>query len=674
MEIMQKRFCRQSFAIGLGLWAGMVSLGSVGHAQEAWQPIHPEQRCLQIRDPSDLCQVPVTASSRPPTVSDPQLDQPEQLLTLNEAINVTLENSEVVRVLAGQTASRSGRTIYDSAITNTTIDSARATFDPTLSVDNTWSETKTPTASFQAFPNVFIENSENDRHQLSLFARKQNQLGGVWDLTVASNRSRFANGLSALNPRISDSSRLRYTQPFLSGYGRAANEAPIVLARIDTERSFFAYKNAVQSSVRGVIDAYWNLVLAKTNLWAIEQQVEQATFALEQEQARVDSGNANEGELAQAKLALERFKASRLSSRANVLQQQAALLNMMNLPPYEPVRLVPSTPPNDERVAVDWLLINELAQRQRPDIIELKLILEADQQRLLVADNEAQPRLDGVAAYQWNGLQGTVPTGGRLRGDGQDWTLGVNFSVPIGLRGERSRLRQRQLLLQRDRANLDQQLKITEHLLAQSMRNLDTLYSQYERFQAVREAARVNLEQQLAQFEVGRAQFIVVLQAIVSWGEAVTQEALSLTQYNTGLAELELQTGTILESHNVFFFEERFRAIGPIGRCGETVCYPRSQPPTPTVVRYDDGSEPSEESFDLNSPAEGVVGTLDSEKASDGMIEMDEELDFNDADLKQMDRDGDGKMSDEEIDALLEANSSRSRRDLADFLRMAPGG
>ncbi|MEZ6078083.1 MAG: hypothetical protein R3C56_21150 [Pirellulaceae bacterium] len=36
----------------------------------------------------------------------------------------------------------------------------------------------------------------------------------------------------------------------------------------------------MQQSVQGVIEAYWTLVFAKTDLWAREQQVEQAEFAV----------------------------------------------------------------------------------------------------------------------------------------------------------------------------------------------------------------------------------------------------------------------------------------------------------------------------------------------------------------------------------------------------------
>ena len=61
-------------------------------------------------------------------------------------------------------------------------------------------------------------------------------------------------------------------------------------------------------------------------------------------------------------------------------------------------------------------------------MVELKLILEADKQRLLQARNQALPSLNAVASYQWNGLSGEMPNGEELEtraGQYTNWTVGV---------------------------------------------------------------------------------------------------------------------------------------------------------------------------------------------------------------------------------------------------------
>ena len=100
-----------------------------------------------------------------------------------------------------------------------------------------------------------------------------------------------------------------------------------------------------------------------------------------------------------------------------------------------------------------------MAEQLRPDIIELKLVMEADEQRLAFADNQARPQLDGVAGYRWNGLEGEMPNGATLRApDGRfaGFNVGVNFSVPFGLRQSRAALRRQELVVARNQANLDQ--------------------------------------------------------------------------------------------------------------------------------------------------------------------------------------------------------------------------
>jgi outer membrane protein TolC len=424
-------------------------------------------------------------------------------------------------------------------------------------------------------------------------------------MRVDDNTSRFRPGIFALNPSNSTSLTLSASQPLMQGGGRAANLAPIVLARIETERSYFQLKDSMQELVRSVIQAYWDLVFARTDLWAREQQVRQLEFAVRQAEGQQRATQISESEVAQPRVSLATFQATVIATKANVLAREAALRSILGWPPYGPNRLVPVSPPAAEQLDLDWNLLLEIAEQYRPDIIELKLILEADQQQILIARNQALPRVDAVGLYRWNGLEGTMPGGGYLSSSfdrSTDWTMGINFSVPIGLRQSRAVLRQRELLIARDRANLDQGLLFTTHSLAASVRNLDQFYEQYEVFRDTREAARLNLDGQLARYSRGLIQFINALQAIVDWGNVVSAEAQSLTQFNVEQANLQVETGTILETHGIRFMEERYGSVGPLGCVCPDLCYPRANRPTENDDIYPGGEKPSEEFFNLEVP------------------------------------------------------------------------
>lgn len=588
----------------LGLWL-LVAVGSLNllarpcAAETLWPWIKPEQRQICVRHPSQLPHIAIPATPRPATVSDLQWDSPEYPLSLDSAIRVALSNAEVIRVLAGVTAVRSGSTIYDVAINNAEIDVAQGRFDPTLSVDNFWNQIESPLSTATLGP------SRTDTYDLDFLLSKTNLTGGNWAFGVNEDARRSRPASSLLNPQNATSLDFSYTQPLLQGAGRAVNQVPIVLARINTERSYFQYKSSVQQLVRDVIGAYWDLVSARTVLWARQQQVDQAQFALDQAEKRELVGDLSGGEVSQPRVSLANFRSTLIAAKADVLRSEAALRSIMGLPPYDPQRLTPVTPPSEDRLQLDWDSIVSLAEEYRPDLIELKLVLEADRQNVIQARNLALPQLNAFGIYGWNGLEGILPVNVPVSsplGDTNDWTLGINFSVPLGLRASRAQLRQQELIIARDRANLQQELLTASHVLAANLRNLDQFFEQYQATRETRAAARENLNFQIARYNQGLIQYIVVLQAIVSWGDAVSSEAQLLSLYNAEQANLELETGTILETHDVYFFEERYGSIGPLGCLGRNRCYPRAKRPTENAFRYPAGDEPAEEFFDLTDP------------------------------------------------------------------------
>ena len=576
-------------------------------AQRRLGTIFPERRSVEVREPHQLPRYQMPTAAAPSTVSRPIADLEPQLLALDGSIRTSMRNLDVVRVLSGVTASNSGRSIYDIALTHTQIDQQQARFDPLLSVDNNWNVLENPQAIFDPLPpnNPLITGAQTRNFNTSTRLSKTDLTGGNFVFGVDATPAYTHPGSFALNPLTRSSTFVSYTQPLLKGGGIEFNLAPIVIAEISTERSYFQFKDAMQEHVRGVIEAYWSLVAARTDLWARKQQAEQLAENVRRVEARNRHGFDNRAELAQAQLALANIKASVVTAQGNVLLREAALRNMIGVSPSDGTLYIPTTPPINERFIPDWDQMLQLAEERRPDLIELKLILEADTQQLLIAKNSSRPQLDAVALYRWNGLSGNTPTGSRLStspGQYTDWTLGVNFSVPLGLRQARATVRQQELVIARDQINLKQGFHAATHILAATVRTLDQQYEQYLAFREARQAARVNLDAQILYWKKGLTIQINVLQAISDWGNTVSAEASALTQYNTQLATLERQTGTILETHGIFFVQESQQSIGPHGRFCNTRCYPRDTRPTENSDLYDDSTEPAENSFDLTPP------------------------------------------------------------------------
>ena len=566
----------------------------------------PEQREIEVRPPDQ-----VEAEALPPTFIPGTVyrrdELPPQLLTLDEAIRLALANDSVIRLLAGNTAVTSGRTIYDPAIANTLIDAQQARFDPVFALTSSWGRAESPFAFFDPLnPGLAaIDSTGTGSYNLRAAIDKTNALGGTTSLGFSNNPFYVRNQLTPLNNQGNPATELGYSQPLLRGAGSAVNLAPIVIARIGTERSFYQLKDAVQEQVRGVAEGYWALVVARVDVWVRRRQVEQAEEALRVGEARF-RGNINDiAQVAQARSALANFRATLVTAEANLIQREAALRNLLGLPPSDGAELVPVTDPRRDRYLSDWNALCDLAAEYRPDLIDLRLALQSDQQSLIQAENFARPRVDAFGLYRWKGLYGQQTDGSVLDtspGAFQDWSLGVNVQVPLGLRQSRAAQRQVELSLARDRANLDQGRHAAVHQLATTTRLIDQTYEQFQAFTEARKAARQNLQYQMALFENGRTIYLNVLQAITDWGNTISSEANALTQYNTQLAALERQTGTILETHGVYFYEEQFASTGWSGRLGSDRCYPLSLRPDYPGARYPSADRPADESFELEKP------------------------------------------------------------------------
>ncbi len=612
----------------LGLALALLTVGGCADTDRSIcrNVILPEQRTIERHDPTDLPPARIPDTVPPRTVTDPKPDETEWPLSLDDAIRITLENGKVVRVLTGTGAVASGQTIYDAAITNTTIDQAQARFDPTLQQNNTWSRTDTPQGTVNPLDPVrsLLLGEPIDSYQSVLGVTKTNVLGGqlaanytetpviftnvpnfFGGSNTLSNNGAFANTFSglALNPEQTHTLQLSYTQPLLQGAGFQVNMAPIVIARLNTEQSYFQYKDGVQNMVLGVVTAYWNLVQARTDLWARKIQLELSEETFKREQARLETGLGNRGNEAQARVTYNQFRASLIAAEAAVLTQEGTLRNIMGIAPDDNRKIVPTSQPAERRLKPDWDALVKLAEQRRPDIVELKIITEADRERLVQADNQMLPQLNAVASYQFNGLSGTMPNGDRVStapGQFDTWSVGINFSVPLGLRQGRAAVRQQKLLVIRDQANVEQGIHAAVHELAGTVRDLESDFEQYQAFKETRAAAFTNVEVQIGNQRVGLVNYLNVLQAINDWGSAVSSEAQQLLSYNVALATLERETGTILETHGLVFNEERFRAAGPIP-CRERL-YPEATV-AGGVPQFTPGSDqPSEEVFDLKKP------------------------------------------------------------------------
>ncbi|MGC4003597.1 MAG: TolC family protein [Pirellulales bacterium] len=564
--------------------------------------ILPEQRRFDIRSPEEIRRVDLPLVPAPPTVSDPLPVDAVLPLTLDECIRIALERSDVVRILAGDLAVAAGPTIYDPGINNTQIDAQRGVFDPTLANQTTFGQTDQPFGLLNpaAPPATIIQGSQNQSFNSTTTITKRGLTGATAQVAQNVNRNDLRNGIvQPLNPATTNSTQLSLTQPLLNGAGFAPNTAPIVIARINTERSFFQLKDSVQNLVRSVVESYWNLQYAQIQVWVREQQVSQGKEALDRAEGRFQAGLGNlESDVAQARVSYENFRADLITAQADVWRQEGVL---RNLPGDHAGRW---SPHHAVHAPVDHAVENRLG---RAPFLGRSLSPRLDRTEIDPGGRSAEPdhppQPSVAATRRGRPLSLERARRAHARRDHVDRKLG---RLPrVASRREffsPARAAHRASRHPADRAVAGPRSRELGSRSAQRHARVGGRLSRPRAKlrpipglpQGAAEYAYQNVQQQTAAFQANtRVLYLNVLLAITDWGNAVRNENQALTSYNTLLARMEVRTGTILDSHGVRFAEERYGSIGPKGRLHKPVAYPRSMSPTPNSERAPPAPEDS---------------------------------------------------------------------------------
>ena len=528
-------------------------------------------------------------------------------LSLDEAIKLTLERTRVVRdreqfasdnnpLLSAPLAIVS---VFDPAIQETGVgfnrgvEAALADFD----AEFTTSYIATRDERIQNNPFVVGRNAgdtlvtEDGRFQSSL--SKNFATGGqaVFTSEIERNFSNVGAQLfpSAFNTGLS----AQFRQPLLAGAGSRFNriagpnarnnrflgnlDQGVLIARINNDQSIADFEREVRNLLRDVERAYWDLAAvyraydaeatAKAALLEIYRNVRVRS------EEQLTGGGA--GDLA---LALDQYRDAEFrtrDARAQLLTAELGLRRLMNLPVSDGRIIRPSEEPVTAQFDPDWraslsgALVNRVElRRQKWEVTRLSLQLEA-------AHNAARPQLDLVSGYRVNGFgdqligdSDSVPGAGdvgdssfdRLTdGDQTGWTLGFEFTLPVGLRAAKTQIRNLELRIAKAKATLDTQEHEISHELAAAFQELSRQYGQATTALARRQAAADRVAAFDALRDTAQGDLDLLLRSEVSLAQAETQYWRAVYAYNQAIADVFHRQGTLLERDGVFLAEGDWR-------------------------------------------------------------------------------------------------------------------
>ena len=346
-------------------------------------------------------------------------------------------------------------------------------------------------------------------------------------------------------------------EPTPSNPGAAGVEPPnvpgVVIARLNADAGTWNFKSAIMAHVRSIEQQYWALSLQQVSLWSRETAVRLGEEILRRERAELEAGRGTTANVAEAEQQLENFKLNLISATSDLITTERQLRNILGLPSADNRRIVPASAPTEAKVEPTREASVASMLASQPDIA---------QQRHLVRDAELRAIVEGE-----------------------------DPSLPL----ERREASKHQL--ERQQAFLRQVLQQTTRSVDRFLLEVDTNYQQFQTARRLRAAAQQRLEAQRAFHEEGRVTIDRLLDAVAQYSNAIAQEALYKSSYNTSIAALEEAKGTLLDVDKITVIEgpasprrhvsAKVDQVAPASFEGPAVApvAPANAPPAPTTYK-----------------------------------------------------------------------------------------
>lgn len=539
----------------------------------------------------------VTRTDRPRLLNDRRHDEIWDM-TLTEAIHTALANNRIIRTnneFLATTVNNQSPSIYDSAIQETGVlfggrgvEAALADFDAQFSTSMIWGrDEQIQNGVFNGVPGgtLVTETGFFDSAISKQFANGDTfSVSHAWDYLGTNQQgvmfpSAYRGNVQAQyrHPLLagSGSEFTRIAGPINPNFGAITGVSQgVLIARINNDITLAQFENSVRNMLLDVEVVYWDLYLAYRNWDTAVAARNSALRTWRDAKARLDVGGSANFEPADEAQARDQYFATRASAetaQSRVYSTEVRLRRLIGLPVNDGRIIRPVDEPTSAQFVPDWYTSLTEAMTERVELRQQKWTIKSFELQLLAARSLTKPRLDFVSSYNVNGFgdelidyndnDGITPAGAEsaygtlTNGDQTGWTMGLQFSMPIGFRQALAQVRNYELRLTKAREVLAVLEQDISHELATAFQELALQYqTAATNFDRVR-AARQRVELFQAKVDRGVLTYDELLRAQASLADAEVAYFTSLVGYNQAIADVHFRKGTILTHNNVFLAE-----------------------------------------------------------------------------------------------------------------------
>ncbi|HSG71270.1 MAG TPA: TolC family protein, partial [Planctomycetaceae bacterium] len=238
---------------------------------------------------------------------------------------------------------------------------------------------------------------------------------------------------------------------------------------------------------------------------------------------------------------------------------------LMGVPITSEQLIKPVTEPILAPVDFNWQAMLSSSISTRPELKRQRQIVKRLVMQLEANRNFLKPRFDAVAQYRWRGFGKDLISGADvngmgfddaysnlIRGDYQEWHLGVELSFPIGFRQAHAAVRHSELALAQQRAILHEQEREIVHNLSNALGDLErtTAVAQINYNRLVAASQRVAALNNVNNLTEATPSDLLDAQTRLS--DAQSRYYLALVEYMVALRNVHLEKGSLLEYRGVY--------------------------------------------------------------------------------------------------------------------------
>ncbi len=513
---------------------------------------------------------PVIAASKEWMISGSQ----SRFLPLLEAIHKSFVSKRVIHSL-GADVSVESVTLLDPEITALQVPFAQSRFDPILSSQAATNHVDRPPSSF--FSGGIPIANKRDEIEFNTRLTKEWATGTTTSVGYEPSLAYLffpAGNSGGFNPIHSSDLVMQATQPLLRGAGRPTNLATLRIAENRLEQSRFEVESKLQQQLRSIEQAYWLLHANHVRRKAIADAIALSNAIVEVERNRFEAGRVIYTDVARARFKLEDLFQQKLKAEKEIqrISLQIGQLTGMEIDPT--TMLEPSDVPERRKPDYDLNAVTAVALQRNPVLLRQRYEIAVRQNQVQVARNQLQPQLDLRSSVRSSGLDNDL--GSSLRDMSKfefvDVSVGLVYARQVGNRAAKSKYRQTELEAVRVRELLDAFERQVGFNIADSLNTLQLSFATFE--SALRQLAESQQWVKLAKLryesppaESGSEALLVSLldyqSAIQSQVDALVNAALALADYNTRLASVEEQRGTLLDRWGIAVSENNSTDSAP---------------------------------------------------------------------------------------------------------------